>query len=128
MKVGDVMSPDVEVITPNDTLKAAARLMADLDSGALPVGDGNKLVGTITGHDIAIHVVADGQDPRTTTVGQAMSADVLYCFTDEPVEEVSKKMAGWWVRRLPVVTRDKWLVGSVSLAELEFPAATELAD
>ena len=118
MKIADVMTPDVDTVSPSDTLKTAARLMADLDSGALPVGEENRLIGTITGHDIAMQVAAEGLDPRKTTVRQAMSADVLYCFESESVEEVSEKMRSWWVRRLPVVSRDKRLIGIVSLGDL----------
>jgi len=118
MKIGEVMTPDLETVSPSDTLRTVARLMADLDSGALPVGADNRLIGTITGHDIAMHVAAQGQDPEKTTVGQAMSSDVLYCFESESVEEVSEKMRSWWVRRLPVVSRDKRLIGIVSLGDL----------
>jgi CBS domain-containing protein len=127
MKVGDVMTPDLEVVTPEDTLTVAARLMVELDAGALPVGKNNKLVGTITGHEIAIQVAAQGRDPEKITVAQAMSADVLYCFADESVEDVSQKMADWWVRRLPVVNPDKRLLGSVSLADLG-PSESRFAD
>jgi CBS-domain-containing membrane protein len=65
-----------------------------------------------------MQVAAEGADPGTTTVSQAMSPDVLYCFEGESVEEVSEKMRGWWVRRLPVVSRDKRLIGIVSLGDL----------
>jgi CBS domain-containing protein len=118
MKIADVMTPDLDTVSPGDTLSTAARLMADLDSGALPVGEDNRLIGTITGHDIAMQVAAEGLDPGKTTVGQAMSSDVLYCFESESVEEVSEKMRGWWVRRLPVVSSDKRLIGLVSLGDL----------
>src|SRR5260370_36056985 len=118
MKIADVMTPDLDTVSPSDTLRTAARLMADLDSGVLPVGEDNRLIGTISGHDIATQVAADGVDPGKTTVGQAMSSDVLYCFESESVEEVSQKMRGWWVRRLPVVSCDKRLVGLVSLGDL----------
>ena len=123
MKIADVMTPDLDTVSPSDTLKTAARLMADLDSGALPVGEDNRLIGTITGHDIAMQVAAEGLDPGKTTVGQAMSSDVLYCFESESVEEVSEKMRGWWVRRLPVVSCDKRPIGVVSLGDLTAPKA-----
>jgi CBS domain-containing protein len=90
MKIADVMTPDLETVSPRDSLSTAARLMADLDSGALPVGEDNRLIGTITGHDIAMQVAAEGADPGTTTVSQAMSPDVLYCFEGEEVEGVSE--------------------------------------
>jgi CBS domain-containing protein len=118
MKIADVMTRDLDTVRPSDTLITAARLMADLDSGALPVGEDNRLIGTITGHDIAMQVAAEGLDPGKTTVGQAMSSDVLYCFESESVEEVSEKMRGWWVRRLPVVSCEKRLIGIVSLGDL----------
>lgn len=122
MKVGDLMSQDLEVVTPGDTLRTAARLMAALDAGALPVGEDNRLVGIITGRDIAIQVAAEGGDPQKITVRQAMSTDVLYCFADEDVDKVSVKMDDWWVRRLPVVSGDKRLLGVVSRGDLA-PAA-----
>ena len=92
--------------------------MADLDFEALPVGEDNKLVGMITGRDIAVRIVAEGCDPEAITVCQAMSTDLLYCFESESAEEVSRKMGDWWVRRLPVVSQDKRLIGMVSLADL----------
>jgi CBS domain-containing protein len=118
MKVRDVMSPEVEVLRPNDTLQTAAQLMADLDAAVLPVGEEDRLIGMITDRDIAMRVAAEGRDPQQVTVSQAMSSDVFYCFEDESVEDVSEKMGGWWVRRMPVVNRDKCLIGTVSLGAL----------
>jgi CBS domain-containing protein len=119
MKVRDVMSSDVEVLRPNDTLQTAAQLMADLDAAVLPVGeDDDRLIGMITDRDIAMRVGAEGRDPQQLTVRQAMSSDVFYCFEDESVKDVSEKMGGWWVRRMPVVNRDKCLIGTVSLGAL----------
>ena len=82
MKIRDVMTPDLEVVTPDDKLRTAARLMADLDFEALPVGEDNKLVGMITGRDIAVRIVGEGCDPEAITVCQAMSTDLLYCFEE----------------------------------------------
>jgi CBS domain-containing protein len=118
MKIRDVMTPDIEVVTPDDTLITAAQLMADLDFEALPVSENNRLTGVITGRDIATRVVADGCDPKEVTVGRAMTRDALYCFENEPVGAVAQKMADWWVRRLPVVNQDKQLMGMVSLADV----------
>ena len=106
------------MVAPGESLRIAARLMMELDAGALPVGEDNRLVGIITSRDIALQVAAKGRDPAAITVRQAMSTDVLYCFEDECIEDVSEKMADWWVRRLPVVSRDKRLLGVVSLSEL----------
>ena len=121
MKIHDVMTPDIDVVTPDDTLKTAAQLMAELDLKALPVSEDNRLAGVITGRDIATRVVADGCDPNQVTVGEAMTADALYCFESEPVSTVAQKIADWWVRRLPVVNRDKRLIGVVSFADLANP-------
>src|SRR5215471_14528043 len=113
MKIRDVMTPDIEVVTPRDTLSTAARLMADLGFEAIPVADNNKLVGMITAHDMAVR-----SDPDATVVRQAMTTDLLYCFENESTDDVARKMAEWWVRRLPVVNPEKRLIGMVSLADL----------
>jgi CBS domain-containing protein len=118
MKIRDVMTPDVDVVTSEDTLTTATHLMADLALEALPVSDDNRLIGVITGSDIAMRVVAEGCDPKQVTVGQAMTFDPLYCFANERVSTVAQKMTEWWVRRLPVVNHDKRLIGVVSLADL----------
>jgi len=118
MKIRDVMTPDIEAVTPDETLRTAARLMADLDLGALPVSEDNQLIGIVTGRDLAIRVVAEARDPEHITVRQAMSSDVLYCFENEHVGDVSQKMGDWWVRRLPVINRDRRLIGMVALADL----------
>jgi CBS domain-containing protein len=118
MKIRDVMTPDLEVATPNDTLRTAAQLMADLDFDALAVSENNRLIGMITGGDITTRVVAEGRDAEEIKVRQAMSSDMLYCFENENVHDVSQRMSDWWVRRLPVVNQDKRLTGTVSLADL----------
>jgi CBS domain-containing protein len=91
--------------------------MADLDVGALPVGEEDRLVGMITDRDIAVRAVGTGRDPETR-VREVMSQEVMYCFEDEDVERVVKNMADIQVRRLPVVNREKRLVGIVSLADV----------
>ena len=118
MKIRDVMTPDIEVVTPGDMLSTAARLMADLGFEAIPVADDNKLIGMITAHDMAVRIAANGSDPEATVVRQAMTTDLLYCFENESTDDVARKMAEWWVRRLPVVNPEKRLIGMVSLADL----------
>jgi CBS domain-containing protein len=118
MKVSELMTPDVEIVAPDDTLHTAARMMADLDTGALPVGENDRLVGMITDRDITIRAVAEGRDPNTTKVRDAMSEHIRFCFEDEDTQEVGHKMSDWAVRRLPVLNRDKRLVGIVSLGDL----------
>src|SRR5439155_16215688 len=108
---------DVELANPQDTLNQAASMMKKLDSGVLPVGENDKLVGMLTDRDIAIRAVAEGKGPDTK-VREVMSAEVRYCFDDEDVAHVAENMAELQVRRLPVVNREKRLVGIVSLGDL----------
>lgn len=128
MKIRDVMTRTAKLTDPNDTLEHAAKLMEQCDCGVLPVADGDRLVGMITDRDIAIRAVAEGKGPNTR-VRDAMTDEVLYCFDDEDSRHVCKNMADIQVRRLPVMNRDKRLVGIVSLGDLarnEPKAATAL--
>jgi CBS domain-containing protein len=114
MKVAEMMSTDVCIAAPGDTLQRAATLMAQNDIGSLPVGDGDRLVGFLTDRDIAVRAVAAGKGPDTL-VSQVMSAELKYCYLDDDVDDVARNMADLEVRRLPVVNRDKRLVGIISL-------------
>ena len=119
MQVSEIMSTRVKIASPTDTLQQAARWMAELDTGALPVGEDDHLIGMITDRDIAIRGDAAGCDPTQTRIGQIMSTEaVKYCFDDQDVEDVARNMAQQQVRRLPVVDRDKHLVGIVSLGDI----------
>ncbi|ASY60171.1 MULTISPECIES: CBS domain-containing protein [Sinorhizobium] len=124
MHVSDIMSRDVHLATPNDTIRDVARQMADNDIGFMPVEDHDRLVGMVTDRDIVVRGVADGLDPQAK-VRDVMTTDVKYCFEDEEVDDVARNMGDIQVRRLPVVNRDKRLVGIVSLADAarEQPAA-----
>lgn len=124
MKVKDVMTANVDVIDPAAKIAEASRRMRDEDIGALPVGEKDKLVGMVTDRDIVVRAVAEGKDPEKTTVREAMSDQVLYCFEDQSTEEVAANMGENQVRRLPVVNRDKRLVGIVSLGDLSSRGAT----
>ncbi|ASY66088.1 Small Molecule Metabolism (plasmid) [Sinorhizobium sojae CCBAU 05684] len=116
MRVADVMTKNVHVVNPDDTIAAVARHMADNDIGFLPVGDHDRLVGMITDRDIVVRCVADGRD-GSTRVSDVMTTDVKYCFDDEELSDVAHNMGDQQVRRLPVVNRAKRLVGVVSLAD-----------
>ena len=117
MKVCDAMSRDVQIASPKQSIRDAARIMAKIDAGALPVGENDRLVGVITDRDIAIRAVAEGKAP-TTKIRDVMSQEVLYCFDDQDLEEVAQNMGEMKIRRLPVVNRDKRLVGIISLGDL----------
>jgi len=117
MRVSEVMTPGVRVVSPDQTISEAARLMAEIDAGSLPVGEDDRLVGMITDRDIAVRAVAE-QKPPTTKVREIMSQEVLYCFDDQDLEDIAQNMGEVKVRRLPVVDREKRLVGIVSIGDL----------
>ena len=117
MKVRDAMTHDVRLAKPEQTIREAARIMAEIDAGSVPVSDNDRLVGMITDRDIAVRAVAQGKSPDTK-IGEVMSHEMLYCFEDEELEEVSRNMGDVKVRRMPVVNRDKRLVGIISLGDL----------
>src|SRR5215469_3782402 len=118
MKIRDVMTRDVELIGPESTIQHAATRMAEADVGLLPVGEGERLIGMITDRDIAIRGVANGKNPTKTKVRDVMTEQVLYCFEDDEAELAAETMGELQIRRMPVVDRDKRLIGVVSLADL----------
>jgi len=117
MKVSDAMTPEVQLCTPDDTLKDAAQAMAALGVGLLPVTDNNRLVGMISDRDIAIRGIGMGRGPEGR-IGDVMTADVKYCYDDQDLDEVSANMGEIQVRRLPVLNRRKQLVGIIALGDI----------
>jgi CBS domain-containing protein len=126
MKVNEAMTRDVRVCDPGHSIRDCAKTMAEIDAGALPVGENDRLVGMITDRDIAIRAIAQGKGPDTP-VREVMSAEVKYCFEDEDLDHVAKNMGDIRVRRLPVVSRDKRLVGILSLGDLARKEKSETA-
>ena len=118
MKIMEIMTRDPELIDPDTSIRDAAKRMKDEDIGALPVGENDRLIGMVTDRDIAMRGVAEGRAPETTPVRDVMSEKILYCFEDDSVESVLKNMGDNQVRRLPVMSREKRLVGVVSLGDL----------
>ncbi len=126
MLVRDVMTHGAECVRPANSLVEAAQKMKNLDVGPLPVcGDNDRLVGMITDRDITVRAVAQACDPRTTTVKDVMTPDVVYCFEDQDVQEAARLMQEHQVRRLVVLNRDKRFVGIVSLGDLAVEAGDE---
>lgn len=117
MKVREAMTPDVRLVRPDQTIKDAAHLMAELDIGCLPVAESDRMVGMITDRDITVRATGEGRGPETT-VREVMSHEVKYCYDDQSVDDVTRNMADIRVRRLPVVDRNKRLVGILSLGDL----------
>jgi len=111
------MTLDVQLCTPDNTLKDAAEAMGALGVGLLPVSDNDRLVGMISDRDIAVRGIGLGRGPDTR-VGDVMTADVKYCFEDQELDEVCANMGEIQVRRLPVLDRDKRLVGIIALGDI----------
>lgn len=116
-KISEMMTPGVHLASPDQTIHEAAATMAAEDVGSLPVGENDRLIGMITDRDIVTRAVALGLDGQTP-VRDVMSEEVRYCFEDEDVSHVAQNMAELGVRRLPVVNRDKRLVGMVALSNV----------
>ena len=118
MQVRDVMSKQVQLVSPNDTIQKAASLMGRNDCGAIPVGENDRLVGMVTDRDVTVRGVAKGKPPSQCKVHEVMSDRIRYVFEDESTEAAAESMSRLQVRRLPVVSREKRLVGIVSLGDL----------
>ncbi|TLY51895.1 MAG: CBS domain-containing protein [Gammaproteobacteria bacterium] len=115
--VNEVMTRDVYLAKPEQTIRDAAAAMAQEDVGSLPVSENDKLVGMITDRDIVLRAIAQGRN-ADTPVRDVMTADIKYCYDDDRIDAVAKNMAALGVRRLPVVNRDKRLVGIVALSNV----------
>ena len=117
MKISDAMTPEVQLCTPDDTLRDVAEAMGTLGVGMLPVADNERLVGMITDRDIAVRGIGTGRGPESR-VGDIMTAEVKYCFEDQEIEDIAQNMGAIQVRRLPVLDRDKRLVGIIALGDI----------
>ncbi|HKX53213.1 MAG TPA: CBS domain-containing protein [Nitrosospira sp.] len=121
-KISEVMSSDVQTISPDATIEEAAQEMRDGDFGLLPVGDEEQLLGVITDRDIAIRAVAEGRGP-STPVSEIMSEGVIWVQEDDSIEEAAEIMSDNQIRRLPVVNAEQRLVGIVSLGDFAVDAS-----
>jgi CBS domain-containing protein len=115
-QIKEVMSRDVKMVAPETTIREAAQQMRDGDFGMLPVAENDRMVGAVSDRDIAIRAVADDKGPDTT-VREVMTEGIYWAYEDESVEEAARIMSERQVRRLPVVNRDKRLVGIVALGD-----------
>jgi CBS domain-containing protein len=118
MKIKEIMSHDVRTVKPTDTAQQAAAIMAETDVGALPVAENDRLIGMVTDRDIVIRAVAKGKGPSECRVRDVMSGELKYVYEDESTDDLARNMSDLQVRRLPVMTRDKRLVGIVAMADL----------
>ena len=118
MQLKDIMTRDPVVLPPDTTLKEAAQRMRDLDSGVMPVGEDDQLLGMLTDRDLTVRATAEGRDPNGTPVREVMTPEVVYCFEDDDVREAARKMEEHQIRRLIVLNRDKRLAGIVALGDI----------
>ena len=119
MKLQEIMTKDVEVTRPNDTLQTAAQNMRDRDIGFLPVCDGDRLIGVLTDRDVIVRAIAEGMNPNIMIGRDLVTSPAIYCFDDQSVDEAAKLMHDNQIRRLVVLHRgDKRMVGVISLGDL----------
>jgi CBS-domain-containing membrane protein len=128
MIISEVMTRDVRIASPDDTLECAARIMEEQDFGSLPVAENERLVGMLTDRDITIRAVARGMAPQDSKVREVMSTEIRYVYDDESVRDAAKVMGDLHVRRLPVLNREKRLVGIVSLGDLALAKPSSAGD
>ena len=126
MKVSDVMTRDVQTIRPDQTAREAASFMLRADAGAIPVTEGERLLGMITDRDIAVRGVAEGHGPDTP-VRELMSNDMVCARLDDDVADAASRMSEAQVRRLPVIDDQERLCGIVSLGDLSREADSDCA-
>ena len=118
----ELMSRDVHVISPDETIRAAALHMLNGNFGMLPVGENDRMIGAISDRDIAIRAVADGKD-GTTKVRDVMSEGIVWAYEDDSVDDAAKLMSEHQIRRLPIVNAEKRLVGIVALGDFAVVSA-----
>jgi CBS domain-containing protein len=127
MKIREIMTPDAQCVGPDETLVEAAGLMRQLDVGVLPVCDEGEIIGILTDRDIAIRAVAECRSPETTTVREIMSPGTVCVYEDQDVDEVVEILEQHKIRRVPVVSREKRLLGIVSLGDIAVDASAALS-
>ncbi|HYS15264.1 MAG TPA: CBS domain-containing protein [Burkholderiaceae bacterium] len=127
--ISEVMTREVETIAPEASVQDAARLMSELNVGALPVCDGEALVGMVTDRDITLRATASGRAPQSTAVAEVMTTASSWCNENDSVDDVLKKMGDEQIRRMPVIDAHKHVVGIVSLGDLATrqPTSTDRA-
>jgi CBS domain-containing protein len=121
----EVMSANVQVVGPEATLHELAAKMQELDSGAIPVCDGDRLCGMVTDRDIVLKTFAAGRDPSTLCARDVMSSPIVYCFEDQDIGEAARIMEAKKIRRLVVLDKNKRLVGIVSLGDISLRSGSE---
>jgi CBS domain-containing protein len=127
MKVKDVMHKGVDWVSPDTPVTELAKLMRDHDVGAIPIGENDRLVGMVTDRDIVCKGLAqDNFDPRATTARDVMTAEIHCCREDEDLAKAVRHMEELKVRRLPVINKNKRMIGILSLGDVSHSAPSDL--
>ena len=126
MTLKEIMTKEVELLDSEATVKDAAQAMKRRNIGAIPLRKGDRLVGMITDRDIVVRALADGLDVGEVKVSQIMTSPIAYCFEDQSIEEAGRIMEEKQIRRLPVLNRQKRLVGFVSLGDVAIQGHDEM--
>jgi CBS domain-containing protein len=126
MKVKEAMHAGVQWVEPKTPLSTIAKLMRDYDVGSLPVGENDRLVGMVTDRDIVCRAVANGRDLATATARDVMSSGIIFCRADEDLDDAVRLMEKKQVRRLPVIDKDKRMVGMLSLGDISHTGSRQL--
>ena len=124
MQIKDVMTQSAETVDSDALVIDAAAKMKELNVGSLPVCDNGKLEGLITDRDIIVRLLAEGRDPLCTRIGEIMTPGATYCFDDQTLDEAASLMEAQQIRRLPILNRNKELVGMLSLGDIAVRADT----
>src|SRR3954462_694227 len=127
MQVSEILTREVETIRPETSAREAAQRMRSMDVGALPVCDGRRLLGMVTDRDLTLRILAEGRDPNATPVEAAMTPDVQYVFEEDDVQRAAQIMKDNQIRRLPVVDREKHLVGILAIGDIATHATDQLS-
>ena len=127
MQVRDAMHAGVAWVGPETSINELARKMRDEDIGAIPIGENDRLIGMVTDRDLAIRALADGKDISKLTARDVMTTGIVYCRTDQSLEDAVHLMEEKKIRRLPVIDKDKRLVGMLSLGDISHHGGRELS-
>lgn len=126
MRISEAMHPGARWISPETDLTTIARIMKDDDIGCLPVGENDRLIGMVTDRDMALRAFANARNAASMTARDVMTKDIVYCRTNESIEDAIHLMETKQIRRLPVINEDKRMVGMLSLGDVSHASSREL--
>ena len=127
MKVKDVMHKGVSWVQPDTSLTAIAKIMKTEDIGAVPVGENDKLVGMVTDRDIICRGLGNGKTPEKLTAKDVMTKGITFCRENEEVDDTIRIMESKQIRRLPVIDKDKRMVGMLSIGDISHSLPQEMS-